>query len=443
MIKHDSNHRDTFTSRFGVIAAAAGSAVGLGNVWRFPYVLGESGGAAFLLTYLLIIFAFGVPVMMSELLIGRLAQRNVIGAFKQLAPGKPWYLIGVMGVGAAFLIISFYSVIGGWTLEYLYSSIVRTFGGMDNVSAGAEFTHLKTSPLSSSFWMVVFMGLTAAIVLGGVKEGIEKYSKILMPMLFVIMILLVIRALTLPNAAEGLKFLFYPDFSKLTADVIFKALGQAFFSLSIGMGVMATYGSYIGQKEKLGTTAFSVCLTDTSVAVLAGMVIFPAAFAFGIKPESGPDLVFITLPGIFDQMFMGHVFSALFFALLAIAALTSSISLLEVVVAYFTEELKLKRKTATVVAATAMVVLGVLCARFSAVFNAFDGISSNILLPLGGVLIVVFVAWILGKQKAREALEPAGQRIKLFNYFWFAVKFLAPIVIGYIFVQGVLSFFAK
>jgi NSS family neurotransmitter:Na+ symporter len=428
--------RDGFSSRFGIIAAAAGSAIGLGNIWRFPYVLGESGGAAFLLTYLMFVFIIGIPVMMSELLIGRMGQKNIIGTFKKLAPGKPWFLTGIMGVGVAFMILSFYSVLGGWTLEYVYSSIERTLGIGHPGSFNQEYVQMKSSFVDSAGWVILFLVITAVIVLGGVKNGIEKYSKILMPMLLGIIILLDIRALTLPGASEGVAFLFKPDFSKLTSEVILKALGQAFFSLSIGMGVMATYGSYINKSEKLGTTAFSVSISDTLIALLAGIAIFPAAFAFGIKPDSGPDLVFITLPNIFNQLPAGAFLALLFFMLLAIAALTSSISLLEVVVAYFTEELKMKRKVATLVATFSMILLALLCTGYASVFTAFDYISSNIILPLGGILIVLFAGWYLGRNQVKAELEAGGHRFKLFPLFWFVIRFLAPIAIAIVFLNG-------
>lgn len=437
-----SENRDGFTSKFGVIAAAAGSAIGLGNIWRFPYVVGENGGAAFLIVYLLFVLGIGVPVMLSEIMIGRKAQKNIFGAFRQLAPGSIWPLVGIMGVGAAFLILSFYAVVAGWTLEYTYLALKNEFAGKSPHEIKELFDITSKTVSNSILLMLVFMALSAFIVRSGIKNGIEKYSKILMPLLLAIIILLNIRAVTLEGAAEGLSFLFKPDFSKLNANVILEALGQAFFSLSLGMGVMATYGSYIRKGESLGRTAVSVSLSDTLIAVLAGVAIFPAVFAFGIEPNAGPGLVFVTLPGIFNQMVGGYFFAILFFVLLVIAALTSSISLLEVVVAYFTEELKMKRPVATVVAAGIMSALGVLCALYDRVFNFFDKTSSNILLPLGGLLIVIFVGWFLGLKKVREELEADGKLAFYFKPFVIVIKFVAPIAIALVFLNslGLLRF---
>ena len=432
-----SDLRDGFSSKFGVIAAAAGSAVGLGNIWRFPYVAGENGGGAFLLVYLLFILLIGLPVMLSELLIGRRAQKNVFGAFRSLAPQKPFFMsVGVMGVGAAFMILSFYAVVAGWTLEYTFLAIGDSLSGFSPTELSLYFKEFSSSVKWPFIWMVIFMVMTAGIVIGGVKNGIEKYTKVLMPLLLVIIVLLCIKAVSLDGAEVGLAFLFKPDFSKVTGTVILKALGQAFFSLSIGMGVIATYGSYIQKKENLMFTAFSVSFADTLIAVLAGVAIFPAVFAFGVDPSAGPGLVFETLPNVFNHMKGGNIFSIAFFILLVIAALTSSVSLLEVVVAYFTEELKMGRKTATLIAAVSITCLGVLCVVFNGVFKVFDWTSSNILLPLGGILIAVFVGWVLGKANVKHELEVHGGRAYLVNTLIVILKFIAPIAIGMVFLHG-------
>ncbi|WP_026475036.1 sodium-dependent transporter [Alkaliflexus imshenetskii] len=431
------NSRDSFSSKFGVIAAAAGSAVGLGNIWRFPYVAGENGGGAFLLLNLAFILAIGVPVMLSELLIGRKAQLNIFGAFRKLAPGKPWYLVGLMGVGAAFMILSFYAVVAGWTLEYSFYALRNEFAGKSAEELSLIFDKLTGATWRPVVFMLIFMAISALIVRSGVKKGIERYTKILMPLLLVIIIGLAIRSLTLEGAYAGLEFLFRPDFSAIDANTVLEALGQAFFSLSLGMGVMATYGSYIKKSESLGQTAISVSLTDTFIAVLAGVAIFPAVFAFGIEPGAGPGLVFVTLPGIFNQMVGGYFFAVFFFVLLVIAALTSSISLLEVVVAYFVEELKMKRPVATWVAAGIMSLLGVLCALNGAIFNLFDKTSSNILLPLGGLFIVIFVGWFLGKRVVKAELEADGRVAFYFKMFVPVIRFLAPIAIALVFLNGI------
>jgi len=408
--------RDSFTSKFGIIAAAAGSAIGLGNIWRFPYVLGENGGGAFLFIYLAFVLGIGIPVMLSEFIIGRSTQRNPIGAFLKLAPGKPWFLIGIMGVGAAFMILSFYAAVAGWTLEYLYQSVINGFAGKTPAQLDEMFQAFRTGSWRPIIWFLVFMVLTASIVIAGIKNGIEKYTKILMPLLLVILVVLSIRSLTLPGAREGLVFLFKPDFSKITAGTVLEALGQAFFSLSIGMGTLITYGSYVQKNDNLANTAISVSLADTFIAVLAGVAIFPAVFAFGIDPAAEEGLVFITLPNIFQQMVGGYFFSLLFFILLGVAALTSTISVLEVVVAYSVEELKMTRKTATILATGLISILGVLAAGSwgwfrnmtlfgNNVFGLLNFTSANILLPLGGFFIVLFVGWFMGRKAVRAELS--------------------------------------
>jgi NSS family neurotransmitter:Na+ symporter len=441
--------RDSFTSKFGIIAAAAGSAIGLGNIWRFPYVLGENGGGAFLFIYLAFVLGIGIPVMLSEFIIGRSTQRNPIGAFLKLAPGKPWFLIGIMGVGAAFMILSFYAAVAGWTLEYLYQSVINGFAGKTPAQLDEMFQAFRTGSWRPIIWFLVFMVLTASIVIAGIKNGIEKYTKILMPLLLVILVVLSIRSLTLPGAREGLVFLFKPDFSKITAGTVLEALGQAFFSLSIGMGTLITYGSYVQKNDNLANTAISVSLADTFIAVLAGVAIFPAVFAFGIDPAAEEGLVFITLPNIFQQMVGGYFFSLLFFILLGVAALTSTISVLEVVVAYSVEELKMTRKTATILATGLISILGVLAAGSwgwfrnmtlfgNNVFGLLNFTSANILLPLGGFFIVLFVGWFMGRKAVRAELSnESSLKARFWLLFLFLVRFIAPIAIAIVFMNGV------
>lgn len=304
--------RALFKSKFGIIAAAAGSAIGLGNIWKFPYITGVYGGAAFLFVYLGFIAAVGIPVMLSELIIGRKSRKNAYGAFKKLAPKTVWKNIGLFGVMAAFLILSFYSVVAGWSIKYIVLSIARGFANTPQAAIETTFTHFIASPVSPVFYHIVFMIMTASIVLIGVQKGIERSSKILMPILLVIIIILAIRAVTLPGSIEGLKFLFHPDFSKLSGKGVLNALGHAFFSLSLGMGTLITYGSYIDKNNNLISTTVQVTLADTLIAILAGLAIFPAVFAFGIEPSAGPGLVFITLPNVFAQMPGGYIFSILF-----------------------------------------------------------------------------------------------------------------------------------
>ncbi len=448
MSNSDFTPRDNFGSRFGIIAAAAGSAVGLGNIWKFPYVAGQNGGGAFLIIYLLFIIAIGLPVMLSEFSIGRRAQRNAIGSFKKLAPGSPWYLVGVMGVVAAFLILSFYSAVAGWTLEYIFKSLTNTFAGKDELELNAMFGSFISGTWRPLFWQMIFMILTAWIVMAGIKKGIEKYTKVLMPLLVVMIVMLCVRSLTLPGSGEGMAFLFKPDFRGLSADAVLGALGQAFFSLSLGMGTLITYGSYIGRNYNLSQTVVQVSAADTIIAIMAGIAIFPAVFAFGIDPAEGPGLVFITLPNIFQQIPGGYFFALVFFILLAVAALTSSISVLEVVVAWFVEELRLTRRKATVLAAVMISVLGVFCTLSFGVmsdvtifgmvfFDLMDFTASNLLLPLGGLLIVLFVGWYLGADRSRHEISNQGKlRLGYFPVFMFLVKFIAPFAIALVFIYG-------
>jgi len=441
--------RDSFGSKFGVIAATAGSAIGLGNIWRFPYVAGENGGAAFIIIYLGFIVVIGIPVMLSEFTIGRSAQKNVFGSFRKLAPNRPWYFIGLMGVAAAFMILSFYTAVAGWTLEYIYQSVINGFAG----KSPAELDNMYGSFIQGTWrplmWFFIFMALTASIIMSGVQKGIERYTKILMPLLLVLLFVLVIRSVTLPGAGRGISFLFEPDFSKITASTILEALGQAFFSLSIGMGTLITYGSYIQKNDNLGSTAFSVALADTFIAILAGLAIFPAVFAFNIAPESGEGLVYITLPNIFQQMPGGYIFSLMFFILLGIAALTSTISVLEVIVAFFVEELNLKRKAATWLATSSVSILGIMCVLSTSamaqvkifgftVFELLNFTSANILLPLGGFFIVMFVAWFFGRDKVRMELSNKGDlKAGYLPLYMFIIRFLAPLAIAFVFLQGV------
>ena len=439
--------RDGFGSKFGVFAAVVGSAVGLGNIWRFPYVAGENGGGAFLIVYFAFVLIIGIPVVISEFIIGRRGQSNTFGSFKKLAPGKPWYLVGLMGIFAAFIILAFYSTIAGWTLEYIFLSVKNIFSPITETPAEV-FNNFHTGVFLPILWHIVFMILTAAIIFGGVEKGIEKYSKILMPALFLILVILSVKAISLPNSGEGLKFLFKPDFSKINSTVLLSALGQAAFSLSIGMGCLITYGSYIKKDNNLTKMAFSVSFADMGMAILAGVAIFPAVFSFGVSPAQGPGLVYIVLPEVFQQMTGGAFFGLLFFILLAIAALTSSISLLEVIVAYFTEEFKMKRATATIVAASVSVFLGIFTTLSfgplknitlfnKSIFDNFDFFASNILLPLGAFFIVVFLGWFFNTKQTKDELSNQGTlKVRLFPVFLFIIRFIAPLAILLVFLQG-------
>ncbi|PIF04059.1 MAG: sodium-dependent transporter, partial [Draconibacterium sp.] len=308
--------REHFSSRFAVIAVVAGSAVGLGNIWKFPYVLGSNGGSAFMLVYILFVIVLGVPLMMSEFIIGRRAQTNSFRAFGKLVPVFRWAFLGIVPTIAAFFILSYYTTIAGWTLEYLYQSVIDGYGNSDAATIKNSFDTFSHSMVMPLVWQLCFFALTAYIVYAGVKQGIEKYSKIMMPLMIVLMLGMCVKSLSLDGAYEGVKFLFAPDFSKLNAQVILEALGQAFFSLSLGMGILITYSSYMSKNEKIHQTAAIVVFTDTLLALLAGVMIFPAVFSFGISPNSGAGLVFVTLPNIFNQMSGGYIFAIIFFVLL-------------------------------------------------------------------------------------------------------------------------------
>ncbi len=442
--------RDGFGSKIGIIAAAAGSAVGLGNIYRFPCELGNNGGGAFLLVYLLIVLCLGVPVMLSEFVIGRKTQKNPIGAFKMLRPKSAWPLVGYMGVACALVIMAFYSTVAGWTLEYVVKAVGNQFQGKELSVIEQEFADFHNLGWKNVLWQVVFIFMTGFVVFKGVANGIEKYSKILMPLLVVILIVLAIRSVTLPGAGEGLAFLFKPDFSKITGSVLISALGQAFFSLSMGMGVLITYGSYIKKTDNMTTTALSVTMSDTLVAVLAGIVIFPAAFSFGVRPEAGMGLVFSTIPMIFNQMAGGYFFCIIFFVLLAVAALTSTISLLEVIVAYLVEEVHVTRRWATVIASVACILVGVFASLSlkdtsalrvggKSFFDFLDFLSANIFLPVGALLIVIFVGWIMGKSKFFDEITNEGRlKLSIKTLIYFIIKFLAPLAIAVIFITGLI-----
>ncbi len=444
----DFSTRGSFGSRMGVIMAAAGSAVGLGNIWRFPYVLGENGGGAFLIIYLVIIFAIGIPVMMSELVIGRRTQRNPVGAFRMLSSRRPWYLVGMMGIVSAFMILAFYTAVAGWTLEYIYQILIGGIKGKSSAELTVMFDAFRSESLRPALWFSIFLLATAGIVLGGVRKGIEKSTKVLMPLLFILLLLMCVKSLTLPGAGKGIEFLFRPDFSKITGTTVLMALGQAFFSLSIGMGTLITYGSYIPADNKLASTAVQVSMVDLLIAILAGLAIFPAVFAFGISPASGEALTFIVLPGIFQQITGGMIFAFAFFFLLAIAALTSTISVLEVIVAYFSEQLNLNRRTAVVIATASMFILGIAASLSWGVmkdvklfrlniFDLFNFTTANILLPLGGLLIVAFLGWFFPGRSVRDELSNEGVLpVRYFPLYRFIIRFIAPVAIALVFLNG-------
>ena len=453
MLQHTEN-RATFGSRLGIIFATVGSAVGLGNIWRFPYMLGSNGGAAFLLLYLACALLLGLPVMIAEFYIGRHSKRNAAGAFKVLAPGTKWSVIGYNGVLAAFLILGFYYVIAGWTLEYIFQSVTGSLGEKSASEFGLEFANFSSGIFRPVLWTFLFIGITHYIITTGVKNGIERSSKLLMPMLFVILIVLCIRSLTLPGAMAGIEFLFKPDFSKINSSVLLSAMGQAFFSLSVGMGCLITYSSYFNDKINLQRTALEVTVIDTMIAILAGVMIFPAVFNFGIEPTAGVELVFITLPNVFSQLPIGNLWSCIFFVLLAVAALTSTISLHEVATAYLHEEHHMTRKRAAWIVSLGVAVLAVLSSLSFGIlknftifgltfFELLDYITAKLMLPFGGMLICVFVGWRIDKKILKAELTNKGTvPFYFFAFYSFLLRYIAPIAIGFIFLNelGIMNY---
>lgn len=447
------NYTRGFSSNIGAILAAAGGAVGLGNIWRFPYMLGQNGGGAFLLVYVFFVILIGVPLMMTEFIIGRRAQSNVVGAYRKLSHGrKGWVTLGIFGIVAAFLIYAFYSVVAGWTLNY----IVMACSGQLSGKEPEIITQLFKSFTQGSFWPLVnqafFLILTASVIVMGVQKGIEKVSKILMPILFILLILMSVRSLTLgAGAKEGLAFLFNPDFSKLTGSSILAALGQSFFSLSIGMGAMVTYGSYIRKEDKLFNTSLWIAGCDSLVAILAGIVIFPAVFAFGMNPASGPELVYIVLPNVFNSMPAGTLFAIIFFVLLGIAALTSTISLLEILVAFGVEEFHWKRGVASFFSTLLVFLIGAFCNLSfgplkdatlfgKTIFDLFDLITASYLMPIGALLMTIFLGWFFPKVEVKDELSNGGTlKVKAFELYYFVLRFIAPLALGVIIISGIVN----
>lgn len=440
-------NRATFGSKLGVIMATVGCAVGLGNIWRFPYMIGQNGGAAFLAIYIICIILLGLPVMLSEFFIGRYTRKNAAGAFKVLAPGTKWSLIGYNGVLASFLILGFYLVVAGWTLEYIIQAVTGSLSDKAPEVFAQDFKLFSTEIFRPILWTVTFIGLTHFIVVSGVKEGIERTSKVMMPILFLILLALCIRSVTLPNASEGLYFLFKPDFSKITSAVVLSAMGQAFFSLSIGMGCLITYSSYFSKDTKMQITALQVTILDTLVAVMAGIMIFPAVFSFGIAPTAGPELVFITLPNVFQQLPMGAIWSLVFFLLLALAALTSTISLHEVATAYVHEEYQITRTKAAWFVSGGVMVLGIISSLSIGIwkeytlfgltfFDLLDYLTAKIMLPFGGMLICIYLGNRVDRKILKEELTNKGTvPFYFFNTYAFFMKYIAPIAIGMIFLN--------
>ena len=445
--------RDSFGSRFGALVALAGSAVGLGNLWRFPYLVGENGGAAFIVIYVLLCFIICLPIFISEFVVGRRAQENAFSAFRDLSGGSAWRYVGLMTVVVPLIVVSYYSVIGGWSVEYLFKSVTFSFtGGESQSQINTMFTDFVSSPWLPLLCHTIFLFITAVIVAAGIKGGIEKFSKVMMPLLFVIVLGIAIYSMTLPGARAGLDYLFNPDFSKIDAKACAAALGQAFFSLSIGFGTIMTYASYVSKKENVLFQSVATAGSDLAFALIAGMAIMPAVFAFGLNPQSGPGLVFETLPYVFSQMPAGGFVALLFFVALLVAAVTSSISMFEVGAAYLVEEKNMSRVAACVIIFGICWVLGALCSLSfgpladiqifgRTIFDFFDNLSSNVLMTLGSLLTVLFVGWKLKKTDIYDEFTNGGTlrtNVKIFGVLWFLIRYVAPVAIISIFVFGLI-----
>lgn len=447
--------RANFGSKLGVILATAGSAVGLGNVWRFPYMAGENGGAVFIMIYIGCVVVLGIPCMISEFIVGRHGQANTARAYRKLAGGTPWALIGYMGVLTGFLITGYYAVVSGWCLQYVVASLIGHLHG-DPEYFRAYFTELSTDPVKPVLWTVIILGLTYLIIEHGVRNGIERASKLMMPTLFILLLIIVGASCMLPDADKGIEFLFKPDWSKLNAEVFLGALGQSFYSLSIAMGCLCTYASYFSGYTNLTRSASQIALIDCMVAILAGLMIFPAAFSVGVNPDSGPSLIFITLPNVFQQAFasfpmVGYCISLLFFVLLSLAALTSLMSLHEVSTAFIHEEMKVSRKKAALVVTILTSIIGAFCSLSMgavdglqlfgrSLFDWFDFITGQIFLPIVGFLTCIFIGWFVPHHIVRREFTNNGSLqsrgyIRMFHIFLFLVKYVCPLAILLIFLH--------
>jgi len=445
--------REHFKSTFGVLVAMAGSAIGLGNLWRFPYMVGVYGGAAFIFVYIILVFLLCLPILFSEVIVGRRSHTNAFIAFERLAPGSAWKWTGILMVATPILVVSYYSVIGGWSLEYLFKACTFSFTqGATRDELGTIFNSFITSTWTPIIWHTVFLLLTAAVILGGVNKGIEKFGKVMMPLLFLTVIAIAVRSVTLPGAGEGLVYLFKPDFSKITPEVCAAALGQGFFSLSVGFGIMLTYGSYTRKEANIALNSTWTAVADLMFALIASCAIMPAVFAFGLNPQEGPGLVFETLPFLFANMPLGGFVAILFFLALLVAALTSSVSLFEVGVAWLVEEKHLSRKASTWIVFAVTWAIGVLCSlsfgRLSgisifgnSIFNFLDKLSANWLMPLGAFLIVIFTGWKMKKSDVIEEFTNGGTlrgNARLSGFIYFLIRWLAPVAILIIFLSNLL-----
>lgn len=440
--------RGNFGTKIGVILATAGSAVGLGNIWRFPYMTGQDGGAAFIIVYLVCVLLLGIPGMIAEFIVGRHGAANAATAYARMGGKRSWAALGFVGALTSLIILGFYSVIAGWCLQYLFASIMGNLNG-DAAYVNAYFTKFSSNPVEPLLWTLVFIVLTHLVVVRGVRKGIEKMSNILMPTLFILLLVIVVVSCSLPDAGKGISFLFKPDFSKVTKSVFLDGLGQAFFSLSLGTACLCTYASYFTRQTNLLKSSAQIVSIDTLVAILAGLMIFPAAFSVGVNPDSGPQLIFITLPNVFQQAFspvLGYIIGILFYALLALAALTSTISMHEIGTSLFFEELHISRSKGAVIETLIAVVIGMLCSLscgavditvFGKSFlNFCDFLTSNILLPLGSFFTCILVGWIAPRKIVKDEFTNWGTVSQVFYGIWlFFIRFISPVCIAVVFLH--------
>ncbi|PTM59313.1 sodium-dependent transporter [Desmospora activa] len=446
MASTSKSSREQWSNKMGFILAAIGSAVGLGSIWRFPFVAGVNGGGAFVLIYLLSILLLGLPVLLSEIVMGRSAQKNPIGAYRHHAPNTPWFLSGYIGIVATIIILAFYSTIGGWTLAYTLEAVTGAFGSITIDQAEVRFGSFINNAWSPILWQAAFIGFTILICLSGIQKGIERTNKFLMPLLGIMLIILVVRAVTLPGAMEGVRFILFPDWSAVTWTTFFEALGMAFFSLSVGAGTMITYGSYLSRQENIPSAVGNVVVFSTLVSLAAGLAIFPAVFSLGYTPDAGPALVFITLPAVFAHLPVGSLFAILFFALLSFAALTSAISLLEVPLRYLQDEHGFSRQIIWLVGG-GIFLLGIPATlSFSSladisvigqlpIFDSMDFVASNVLLPLSGLFVILFVGWKWGVSKMlAEAEGVDGKGIPARSFWPIVIRWVTPLLIIAVFL---------
>lgn len=442
--------RGNFGSRIGVILATAGSAIGLGNIWRFPFTTGQNGGAAFILVYFVCVLLLGIPGMVSEFIVGRRAQTNAARAYGSLGR-KEWRFVGYLGILTSTIILGFYAVVAGWCLQYLYAAIAGQLTG-DAAYVLNYFKDFSSDPVKPCLWAVAFILITHLVVAMGVDKGIERVSKLLMPLLLLILMILVIASCMLPGAEAGIEFLLKPDFSKVTGDVFLDALGQAFFSLSLGTACLCTYASYFKPDTNLLKSSVQIALLDSGIAILAGLMIFPAAFSVGIQPDSGPSLIFITLPNVFNQAFAtfpgnGYIISCLFYALLVFAALTSTISMHEIGTAFFHEELRLPRIHATWILTVVCSVIAVLCslsvgankniALFGMPLLDFcDFLTAKLMLPMGAFLTSIILGWLVNRQMVKdEFTNKESIQESFFPVYMFAIRYIVPLCIVMVFLH--------